>query len=172
MIKRIIAAIVAAVALFMAVRVGAEEPNFDTMAHAIRWAEKLTGEPIAPGPIQVIMVPLEILQFLACGGPQFCPNMIIGGLYADPGETMGNLITADGRTIWLNDTLEPNTDLYSRSILIHELIHLIQSQRSEFGGPVCLREKEAYRLQDEYLEKNGGIPTQQWLFITCQKESQ
>ena len=71
---------------------------------------------------------------------------------------------AGGREIYLDSRLTPETNLFDRSVLLHEMVHYLQSLQGE--APVgdteaagdaekCrlwyTREREAYRIQESYL---------------------
>lgn len=66
-----------------------------------------------------------------------------------------------GEGIFLDDSLTPETDLTHRSILFHELVHFVQDLYAE-GASLAEcdrwlhREREAYRLQNEYLALIGN----------------
>lgn len=65
--------------------------------------------------------------------------------------------------IFLEDSLQPETNLVHRSILLHELIHFVQDLNAEGASMNACerwlhREREAYRMQNEYLARldNGS----------------
>jgi len=69
-----------------------------------------------------------------------------------------------GDGIFMDDRLTPETDLVHRSILLHELVHYLQ----EINGTGAAmdecdrwldREREAYRLQNQYLGLIGNSPS-------------
>jgi len=62
--------------------------------------------------------------------------------------------TGDG--IFLDDTLKPETNLFHRSILLHEMVHYFQDRAGEYGNmDACNRwfhrELDAYTVQNRYL---------------------
>lgn len=82
------------------------------------------------------------LQKMACEGP--CQ---VYGWYAG------------GSTIYLDDRLDPETSMWDRGIVVHELVHYLQEQEGAFGAiPTCQRwierEKEAYAVQRQWLGSN------------------
>ncbi len=63
--------------------------------------------------------------------------------------------------IFLDNSLTPETDLVHRSILLHELVHYLQEINGEGASmDECNRwlhrEREAYRLQNQYLALVGN----------------
>jgi len=66
-----------------------------------------------------------------------------------------------GEGIFMDDRLSPETDLVHRSILLHELVHYLQEINGEGASmDECdrwlYREREAYRLQNQYLGLIGN----------------
>lgn len=102
----------------------------------------LTGYPAPTQAPIVELIPHVELQEMACEGP--CE---IRGWY--PG----------GSTIYLDDRLDPDTSMWDRSIVVHELVHYLQEQDGAFGAvPTCQRwfdrEEEAYTVQRQWLLAN------------------
>jgi hypothetical protein len=65
-----------------------------------------------------------------------------------------------GDGIFLDDTLTPETNLFHRSILLHELVHYFQDRAGEYGNMnECERwfhrELDAYTIQNRYLGMIG-----------------
>jgi len=61
-----------------------------------------------------------------------------------------------GDGIFLDDKLRPESNLFHRSILLHELVHFFQDQGEEYAGMnPCERwfhrELDAYNIQNRYL---------------------
>lgn len=61
-----------------------------------------------------------------------------------------------GDGIFLDDTLKPETNLFHRSILLHEMVHYFQDRAGEYGNMVDCerwfhRELDAYAIQNRYL---------------------
>lgn len=66
-----------------------------------------------------------------------------------------------GEGIYLDDDLKPETDLFARSILLHELVHYAQDMSGEHGDMrPCMRwyqrEQEAYAIQKIFLGMTGS----------------
>lgn len=75
---------------------------------------------------------------------------------------------AGGEAIYLDNRLKPETDLFDRSVLLHELVHYLQEANGSYqirqqvpeDGAQCLtwlaREIEAYEIQATYLQMVDG----------------
>ena len=66
-----------------------------------------------------------------------------------------------GEGIYLDDSLKPETSLFDRSILLHELVHYVQEMSGEHADmKPCLRwyqrEQEAYAIQKIFLGMTGS----------------
>jgi hypothetical protein len=93
---------------------------------------------------QIIRVPHERIEMIVCRAK-------CGALAAyRPGEG-----------IYLDDRLKPETDLFGRSVLLHELVHYLQDINRELVGmKPCQRwyqrEQEAYAVQKKFLMMAGS----------------
>jgi hypothetical protein len=84
-------------------------------------------------------LPHAELQQRVCGKP--CPAL---ALYR-PGEG-----------IYLDDRLKPETSIFDRSVLLHELVHYVQDLNNEYADMrACsrwyYREQQAYAIQKNFL---------------------
>ena len=66
-----------------------------------------------------------------------------------------------GEGIYLDDSLKPETSLFDRSILLHELVHYVQDMSGAHADmKPCLRwyqrEQEAYAIQKIFLGMTGS----------------
>jgi hypothetical protein len=66
-----------------------------------------------------------------------------------------------GEGIYLDERLKPETELFDRSILLHELVHYVQDMSDEHGDMrPCMRwyqrEQEAYAIQKIFLFMTGS----------------
>ena len=66
-----------------------------------------------------------------------------------------------GVGIFLDERLKPETELFDRSILLHELVHYVQDMSDEHGDMrPCMRwyqrEQEAYAIQKIFLFMTGS----------------
>lgn len=84
-----------------------------------------------------------------------------------------------GEGIYLDERLKPETELFDRSILLHELVHYVQDMNDEHGDMrPCMRwyqrEQEAYAIQKIFLFMTGS-PTRVGYSAhksTCDDESE
>jgi hypothetical protein len=107
------------------------------------WVTLFTGAPKPEVLPAVVKLPHAELEQLACGRP--CPVL---GLYRG------------GTVIYIDESLDPEHDQWARSVVLHELVHYVQDVSGKFGGETpCdrfnLREREAYAVQNRYLERVG-----------------
>ena len=89
-------------------------------------------------------VPHERIEELACG--RKCPAL---GAY-QPGEG-----------IYLDESLQPETNVFARSVLLHELVHYVQDLSAQWENAESCdrwyrREKEAYAIQEHFLALVGS----------------
>lgn len=63
-------------------------------------------------------------------------------------------------SIYLDERLKGNTDAYTRSVVVHELVHYLQDISGKYPDMDCdlyaEREREAYSVQKQYLNKIAG----------------
>lgn len=116
----------------------------------LRTLHRLSRYPVPAEPPRVVYLSATRLQEMACEQP--CS---VRGHYAG------------GREIYLDERLQPLSDLFDRSILLHEMVHYLQQQD---GGaePAAgldehekcrlwhMREQEAYALQEAFLSLVGS----------------
>jgi len=65
-----------------------------------------------------------------------------------------------GRTIYLDERLEPLDGTYASAVLLHELVHYLQQESHKFASPYSCgdtieMEHEAYGVQREYFLRYG-----------------
>jgi hypothetical protein len=102
----------------------------------------LSGYPLPEQMPQVRFVPLATMQEMICKGP-----CAVKAFY-----------TPD-KGVFVDEKLDVREDTYSRSILLHELVHHLQHVSGKFEAldTPCLRwqakEVEAYEIQHKYLKK-------------------
>jgi hypothetical protein len=63
--------------------------------------------------------------------------------------------------IFLDDKLHPETNMYDRSVLLHELMHFVQDMNAAYGTTADCdrwyqREMEAYSAQQQFLSMAGS----------------
>jgi hypothetical protein len=93
---------------------------------------------------EVIRVPHERIEAIVC-------NAKCGAL----------AVYRPGEGIYLDERLKPETKLFDRSILLHELVHYVQDMSDEHGDMrPCQRwyhrEQEAYAIQKIFLFMTGS----------------
>ena len=67
-----------------------------------------------------------------------------------------------GEGVYLDESMEPETNVFARSVLFHELVHYVQDMDKELVDiKECerwyRREQEAYALQKRFLEIVGSL---------------
>lgn len=102
----------------------------------------ISGQPIPAEQPRVAFVPAATIQSQACDRP--CQ---VYGWFPP------------GRTIYLDDRLRPDEDSWSKSILLHELVHYVQYRNAPTASVTdcdgwSAREREAYDIQVEWLRRN------------------
>lgn len=102
-------------------------------------AQGLSGYAAPGAPPSVAFLPQGELAQRACDGP-----CAVYGWFPP------------GRTIYLDDRLDPLSDLRARGILLHELVHFLQQENGAFGGPQSCRtwldkEHEAFDVERRWL---------------------
>lgn len=85
-------------------------------------------------------VPHEKIEQLTCGGEQCA--------------ALAAYISGEG--IYIDAALKPETDIFARSVLLHELVHYVQDVSNELASAEpCRRwyrrEQEAYAIQKAFL---------------------
>ncbi|MGH8750432.1 MAG: hypothetical protein ACREUV_01855 [Burkholderiales bacterium] len=108
------------------------------------WAVTLSGYGVPASQPEVVMVPHSYLVQQACNGRE-C-------------KVMGWFPT--GHSIYLDRRLKPEHNIYASSIVVHEMVHYLQYQSARYKLPyscedVIEMEREAYRIQSEFLVRYG-----------------
>jgi hypothetical protein len=80
---------------------------------------------------------------------------------ACPGPCGVRAIYLPGEGIFIDERMQPETDLFDRSVLLHELVHYVQDLANERGdmepcGRWHFRELEAYAIQKRFLLLSGS----------------
>jgi len=99
----------------------------------------ISGYPLPERAPEVAFVPQSYLEARACNQP--C-------------EVQGWF--PPGQVIYLDERLDPQHDVWERSILLHELVHYLQQEEGAFTETVTCevwlkREAEAYEVQYHWL---------------------
>jgi hypothetical protein len=125
----------------------------DLFAVLLSWAVTLSGYPAPAVPPEVVRVPHSFFVEKACGS-QECK---VFGWYAG------------GRSLYLDERMDPEQDLLAASVVVHEMVHYLQGIAHEgiaspsgaaFGEPPpCTQaidmERQAYAVQREFLHRYG-----------------
>ncbi len=106
-------------------------------------AQSLTGYGAPAQLPEIVLVPQATLQEIACERP--CK--VLGWF-------------PPGKTIYLDDRLDPRADKRAAGILLHELVHYLQQEAGAYSDlGACrkwaVREHEAYRIQARWLARQG-----------------
>lgn len=126
----------------------------DLFATLLSWAVTLSGYPTPAEPPVVVSKPHEFFVEQACNGQQ-CKVL---GWYAG------------GKNVYVDETLDPENNLFASSIVVHEMVHYLQGvargDDALKGGvafniaPSCEQsiqwEHQAYAVQREYILRYGA----------------
>ena len=88
----------------------------------------------------VYRVPHEKIEELACGGKK-CAALAA---------------YHSGEGVYIDEALKPETNVFARSVLLHELVHYVQDLSDDFAGAEpcqrwSRREQQAYAIQMRFL---------------------
>jgi hypothetical protein len=113
-------------------------------AALMSWAVTLSGYQAPATMPEIVMVPHATLVQKACGGRE-CK--VLGWFPA-------------GNTIYLDNRLNPERDLFAASVVVHEMVHYLQHESGKFGSEYSCHssiqmEREAYGTQREYFLRYG-----------------
>ncbi len=115
------------------------------IAVLLSWTVNLSSYPHPGEAPELLYKPHQFFVEIACGGHEKCDAV---AWYNDNG------------IIFLDDRLLGNTDAYTRSVVVHELVHYLQDISGEYDEIDCnlyaKREREAYSVQRQYLNKIAG----------------
>lgn len=114
----------------------------DLSRRLMRMAARMSKYEMPDALPKVSRIPRIELERKVCGEPG--PNCKVSALY-EP-----------GRGIMIAEDLVPESDLFHRSILFHEMVHYLQEMGNEMArAPACerwyQREIEAYAMQNRFL---------------------
>ena len=100
----------------------------------------LAGYPAPKVLPEIHVIPHQEIEQRFCAGP--CRVMA----FYDPGQG-----------VFIDDTLDIQSDMFARSILLHELVHHLQNVSGKFDAIAnkctqrSLKESDAYEIQNRYL---------------------
>jgi hypothetical protein len=114
-------------------------------AALMSWAVTLSGYPAPETIPEVMKVPHAELVQKACGGRE-CK--VLGWF-------------PPGKTIFIDNRLDPQNDLRASSIVVHEMVHYLQQESKKFDAAqrtcqmTIAMEREAYGTQREFFLRYG-----------------
>lgn len=111
----------------------------------LSWTVHLSGYPLPENPPVLEFKPHEFFVEHVCLGN---PKCRVAAWYDDNG------------VIYINNHLKDKEDAITRSLIVHELAHYLQDLSNKFKSRTCqdhlIREREAYSIQRQYLNKIAG----------------
>lgn len=115
------------------------------LAVLLSWTVSLSSYTHPGVPPEIVFKTHEFFVKEACGGFNKCD---VVAWYNNNG------------IIYLDERLDGHTDAYTRSVVVHELAHYLQDLSGEYAEMDCdlhaKREREAYSIQRQYLNKIAG----------------
>ncbi|NIN35250.1 MAG: hypothetical protein GWO08_12655 [Gammaproteobacteria bacterium] len=115
------------------------------IAVLLSWTVHLSGYPHPGDPPEIQYRPHEFFVEHACLGNKNCR---VAGWYNDEG------------VIYIDERLREQRDAYTRSLYVHEITHYLQDLNNKYNKKECTdhqkREREAYSIQRQYLNKIAG----------------
>ena len=112
----------------------------DLLPSLMEAIDRLSQYPIPDSFPPVHRVPHEKIEELACGGKKCAA---LAAYHSEEG-------------IYIDNALNPETDVFARSVLLHELVHYVQDVSDDFAGAEpcqrwSRREQQAYAIQMRFL---------------------
>ena len=115
------------------------------LAVLLSWTVSLSSYTHPGTPPEIVFKNHDFFVAEACGGNSRCEAV---AWYNNDG------------TIFLDERLRGHTDAYTRSVVVHELAHYLQDLSGDYSEMDCnlhaKREREAYSIQRQYLNKIAG----------------
>ena len=115
------------------------------LAVLLSWTVHLSSYPHPGETPEIIFKPHPFFVDTACNGNEKCD---VVAWYNNEG------------IIFMDNRLEGNTDAFTRSVVVHELVHYLQDISGKHGEMDCdlyaKREREAYSVQKQYLNTIAG----------------
>lgn len=120
-------------------------------------AAELSGYPLPAHAPTLAYRPAPWLRAQVCAGTTPCN---VHGLYLDHGDV-----------IYLDQRLQGSTSAIARSVVLHELVHYLQDRAGQHDGSCAqrqAREREAYGLQQRYLQQQGLVTQLRIPVLPCE----
>jgi hypothetical protein len=119
--------------------------NVDLYAALFSWAVSLSGYS-SDGTVPTVAVrPHEFFVQQACGG--------------SPCKVLGWYPSTKGDTVYVDESMHPDTSVFDSSIVVHEFVHYLQGTRIHDRPLQCVdyieEEREAYNVQRKFIEAYG-----------------
>jgi hypothetical protein len=115
------------------------------LAVLLSWTVNLSSYSHPGEPPEILFKPHTFFVDIVCNGNEKCDAV---AWYNNQG------------TIFLDERLEGNKDAFTRSVVVHELVHYLQDISGDYPDMDCdlyaKREREAYSVQKQYLNKIAG----------------
>jgi hypothetical protein len=115
------------------------------IAVLMSWTASLSGYTYTDILPSIELKPHEFFVEHACQGNNNCR---VGGWYNNAG------------IIYIDERLKDNNDAMTDSMIVHELVHYLQDINNKYSNGDChdhmLREREAYGVQRQYLNRIAG----------------
>lgn len=115
------------------------------IAVLLSWTVSLSSYPHPGKPPEIEYRPHSFFVENACLGNHKCR---VGGWYDDNG------------VVYIDEKLRDQTDALTRSLYVHEFTHYLQDLSGNYDKKDCSehqkREREAYSVQRQYLNKIAG----------------
>ena len=115
------------------------------LAVLLSWTVSLSNYPHPGDAPEIVYKPHQFFVDTACAGFEKCKAV---AWYNNE------------KTIFLDDRIKGNTDANTRSVVVHELAHYLQDLSGKYTDMDCnlhaKREREAYSIQRQYLNKIAG----------------
>lgn len=115
------------------------------VAILLSWTVNLSGYPLPETPPLIEFKPHDFFVEHACLGNTKCR---VAAWYDNNG------------IIYIDDNLKNKDDVFIDSLIVHELVHYLQDLSKKFNNEDCqdylIREREAYGIQRQYLNRIAG----------------
>jgi hypothetical protein len=113
------------------------------LAVLLSWTVNLSSYPHPGETPEILYKPYQFFVDIACNGHEKC----------DAVAWYNN-----DNIIFLDDRIHGNTDAYTRSVVVHELVHYLQDISGNYDDMDCNlhAKREAYSVQRQYLNKIAG----------------
>ncbi len=152
------AGFVLAIALWMGMAmVAANADERDEIRELMQWASDYTALPMPDTVPEIRLVPPEFFRETICQAVEHCEAQ-----GWSPSPEVAERFGGEPNVIYLDHTLDIETNPYAKALLAHELVHYLQRESGAFGTVVsrnCVsfiqRESQAVLTQRAWLYEHG-----------------